>query len=379
MAIEFHQDKGPHWAASFWNGVPQGDPGPLPGDSYEMVSFGNNIRDLGHGDVGSPWLLFKATRTYGFGYRSVGAYRGPTLPSMQLPVRVAVIPEAKHDRDYYSAGAKAIEATTPTNPTFDMATFIGESLTDGAPSMIGLETWRAKTLRAKQAGGEYLNYQFGWVPFVSDLRNFAYSVRNSSSIINNYRNNANKKIHRRFTISDTLDQDTYSFDDYIKTPWNDNIGRETCVATLSIRERMWFSGCYTYYMPVDNSMGSRITRYKEYANKLLGVRLTPEVVWNIAPWSWAVDWKTDIGSVIHNTSSIGHNGLVLQYGYVMHSLEHSQSSTSGSGTYSETFSRKRRVAANPYGFGVSSGGLSTQQVAILAALGLNRADSRIVS
>ena len=61
----------------------------------------------------------------------------------------------------------------------------------------------------------------------------------------------------------------------------------------------------------------------------------------------------------------------------MHEQVSNWTASSDYGFKSVSFIRKRRVAANPYGFGVSLSGLNTQQVAVLAALGLTRGDAKI--
>jgi hypothetical protein len=131
----------------------------------------------------------------------------------------------------------------------------------------------------------------------------------------------------------------------------------------------------------------RLRRYEALANHLFGTRITPELVWNLAPWSWAFDWFTNAGDVIHNISLLGVDGLVLQYGYAMRSMnvkhEMVQTVTSGLGgrnlgfggltstrlVFTET---KQRIRANPYGFGIDDLSLSGRQLAILAALGLTK-------
>jgi hypothetical protein len=119
------------------------------------------------------------------------------------------------------------------------------------------------------------------------------------------------------------------------------------------------------------------------AKKILGLSLTPDIVWNLTPWSWAVDWFSNTGDVISNLTDWATDGLVLRYGYVM---EHTI--TSDTYTYSgntglidgnvrvppltlvtETKIRRR---ANPFGFGITWDGLSPRQLAITAALGLTR-------
>jgi hypothetical protein len=116
----------------------------------------------------------------------------------------------------------------------------------------------------------------------------------------------------------------------------------------------------------------------------LGLEITPEVLWNIAPWSWAVDWFTNAGDVLANTSDFGDQGLVMKYGYIMeHSFvrdvyfyEGSFGSPLGGSIkipplalVSET---KLRRKANPFGFGITWDGLNPFQLSIAAALGLSR-------
>jgi len=118
------------------------------------------------------------------------------------------------------------------------------------------------------------------------------------------------------------------------------------------------------------------------SDHLLGWKVTPETLWNIAPWSWAVDWFTNTGDVMTNISNLGKDGLVLQYGY---SMSHRLREARGVGVFRErgssndiTLSRtwlsewKQRMPATPYGFGVDLGGLTPKQIAIVAALGLSK-------
>lgn len=384
MAIEYFADKPHEWPSSTYNGIKESYPGPVGTDGGYQVTFGHDYRSLGKGDVGGPWLLEKSYHVYRFGFfnnPSGHGYQGPTLPRIPSggTIPQPVIGALRSDSSYYSDGAKAIAATEPTKAVFNGSTFLGETLQDGLPKMAGSHVWKEKTLRAKQAGNEYLNYEFGWLPFVSDLRDFAYAVRNASDIVTNYVDHSNVKIRRRLVLSDDVHNETDERDSYIRTAWNHDIGWVRMYYNSVLRERMWFSGAYQYYVPVDNSAVSRFLRYKALAHKLLGVDLDPQTVWNIAPWSWAADWKGDVGSVIHNWSALGHNGLVLQYGYLMHEQTSSWIADADQwGSQTDVITRKRRVPANPYGFGVDVSGLSSTQVAILAAIGATRGNARII-
>jgi len=81
---------------------------------------------------------------------------------------------------------------------------------------------------------------------------------------------------------------------------------------------------------------------------------------------------------MHNVSALGRDGLVMQYGYVMHENTRHLYANASSTQYSSSASVhvkdlfQVRTAATPYGFGVDLKSLSAKQIAILAALGLSR-------
>lgn len=113
---------------------------------------------------------------------------------------------------------------------------------------------------------------------------------------------------------------------------------------------------------------------------LYGVAPTPDVLWNLAPWSWAVDWFANIGDVIENASNALLYSQVLRYGYVMETTTVTDTYTLESPNFKggsrfitslETITKKR-VKASPYGFGLTWDGFNTYQLSILAALGISR-------
>lgn len=353
------------------NGVAGGFPkiSTLPGGSGQIVSINHDLRLLGKADCGGPFFLDKTDREYSptrgitlGGYTGdVISWQPSNMPSNLMPGDVSLTIE----------GTTAIARTTPTNPVFDGATFLGESLSDGAPGIIGSQVTRAKVLRAKQAGSEYLNYEFGWLPLVSDLRNFAYAVKNSSELVEKFCADANHLIHRRYSFPDATASTVTNNSSFIRAAAGVNVGSTPTGYWTSNFSETRFSGAYKYYVPVGNDARSRFRRYKSLANKLFGARLTPETVWNVSPWSWAVDWQTDIGDVIHNQAALGHDGLVLLYGYITHEIRSQTGSGSRYGYHRETRHAIRRLPATPYGFGVDMGKLSNTQIAVLVALGMS--------
>lgn len=123
--------------------------------------------------------------------------------------------------------------------------------------------------------------------------------------------------------------------------------------------------------------------YASEAEKLLGLQVTPEVLWNLAPWSWLSDWFFNVGSLMTNFSALGKDNVVMRRGYMMgHDMTTVTYSNPGvslyqslpSGPISQSFTAetKARRRAHPYGFGVTHSQLTAKQAAILAALGISR-------
>jgi len=136
-----------------------------------------------------------------------------------------------------------------------------------------------------------------------------------------------------------------------------------------------------------DSLEDRLARYSLEARKLLGISLTPETLWNLAPWTWAVDWMGDIGTLLHNAALFGQpDSLVMQYGYVMsHTVTERTEVLTGFLTKSGLSSTsmvygietKTRRQATPFGFGVLATSFSAKQWAILAALGISSGPRRL--
>lgn len=277
-------------------------------------------------------------------------------------------------------GTSAIAKVLPTNPNASLATAIGELRRDGLPSLPG-SSLKDSTSYARKAGGEYLNVEFGWLPLVSDLQDFARSVRNSRQLIDQYVRDSDRKIRRRFTPQGVISNSVHTGGSLC---YGQSVTGTTATVSRKEETRLWFSGAFKYHVPIDDGFYNRLLRYEALANHLFGTRITPELVWNLAPWSWAIDWFTNAGDVIHNISLMGVDGLVMQYGYAMrhHRVEErcsgGYSFSDNLGQHSGSVARlvasewKQRVRANPYGFGIDDVDLSNRQLAILAALGLSR-------
>jgi hypothetical protein len=279
-------------------------------------------------------------------------------------------------------GARAISSTIPTNPHADAAVGVAELMREGFPSLIGSQLFKDKLSFFRNLGSEYLNYEFGWKPFISDLLSIASSIDESEKLLSQLARDSGRNVRRRMSFptdrETTYTRDSLSFRCDAPSSVLSHSGRTLVTETY---HKSWFSGCYTYhYDPADLSEASRIATQ---ARILLGIRIDPEVLWNLTPWSWLVDWFVNLGPVLHNLSAFGQDGLVLRYGYLMH--HHTRRTTEThhkvvqpmggnflDGTVSAAFrlESKRRIKATPYGFGLTFSSFTLRQWAILASLGI---------
>jgi len=301
-------------------------------------------------------------------------------------------------------GAKAISKTIPTTPEAGLAAFAGE-LREGLPSMIGLNLLKNKQgSQARNLGSEFLNMQFGWLPLIADVNKLCRAIIDSEKILKQYRRDSGRLVRRqhKFPIEkvNTTVQDLHfgQGENYFIGMCSDTspegvVGLTSSFSsgqsgqfteTTSTSQRIWFSGAYTYFLNEDDSFLGRLERYSQEANKLLGTRITPEVLWQLAPWSWLADWNANIGVNISNATAFQNDNLVLKYGYLMRETrtDHTytvvipESSDYGPRcvaalSYQQVL--KERVKSTPYGFGLNSSQFTDKQWSILGALGMTRA------
>lgn len=135
---------------------------------------------------------------------------------------------------------------------------------------------------------------------------------------------------------------------------------------------------------------SRERGYIEQAAQLLGLELTPAVLWELAPWTWLLDWGSNLGAVATNLSQLDWSNVLLDYAYLTLCVKTEASISVNlytgkwgtNGRYSSangnfisqhiTSVEKIREQASPFGFSVDWNGLNAFQLSILAALGMSR-------
>jgi len=251
----------------------------------------------------------------------------------------------------------------------------------------GIATLKETLMNYQGLGSSYLNVEFGWLPFISDFTKLLLAVDNASQIAHQMARDSGRIVRRSTSLPVTLEQTADSFEasfqgvganSFIHSSLKERASGELYTSSRKT-EHIYFKGAYSYYLNAGTDALSRLDRYSRYANRILGSDLTPEVLWQLTPWSWLIDWVADVGTVVSNIEALRADSLVIRYGYLMrHVVAENTVTVSGlkykglsPGPVTLTFKTegKERVRATPYGFGVDPSLWTPQRWAILTALG----------
>jgi hypothetical protein len=320
-------------------------------------------------------------------------------------------------------GAKGYNRAYPLHPIYSLGVSIGE-LRD-FPRMIQ-QTWDffkrmrlplsriPRTLgdflkdvksNSVNASNDYLNLQFGWVPFAKDLAFIAKMESKLQQKITWLRRHNKKPFRRKFDLDSTEWYEdlprTLSPQATMSPVLPTQLYAGSVVTTYPFpvshryKSKIWFSSKWKIYMPELNDLSNDLSKLKA---QLAGIDLDASIIYNLTPWSWLLDWFTNVGDVLQNISLMAKHQCVAVYAYVMCRETHDydargyvdvnvgtrqssgvwtggQKRLGGKATTKYTF--LNREVANPYGFGITYASLSAYQMSILAALGLSRGGNKL--
>jgi hypothetical protein len=240
----------------------------------------------------------------------------------------------------------------------------------------------------RNLGKEYLNVQFGWFPFLRDVLRWVEAQERMAEHLAQLRRDNNRWVKRTATVlADNPDDTVLTGSSWGVSPypvlWSEiytGAPIPTYRTTYKKEGRIWFVGRFKYYIPdISTPQWERRAR-----RKLNGLDLTPQLLWEVMPWSWLIDWFTNVGDLISNMSENAAENLVVDGACVMHHyLRTATYETFRYGGHAgqpknvlisakstRVVETKARAPATPFGFGLKSADLSTKQASILAALGM---------
>jgi len=267
------------------------------------------------------------------------------------------------------------------------------------------QTWQAMGGRRsppfmapKGAAEDFLNYQFGWKPFVKDIVQILEVYLDAQKHIDRITVENNRWVKRKWTFLEPITTSSRvnwgagyavspntqildSMCNLIKAPDGSDV-RAFWEIHKEVTQNVWSEGNFIYYRKEFDSEHSRYnSAWSTMARHMMiyGARVNPTTLYQLTPWSWLVDWFANVGDQIQVAQDWALDGIVAQDMYLMHrqTTTYTLKQTIGFWNGTKTFEWKRMfatkqrvVSSNPYGFNVTWGDLNPTQWAILGAIGL---------
>lgn len=313
-------------------------------------------------------------------------------PTSGTPTHLASSPSYG---DATSYGPTAWSRFKPGKPKVDLGLFLAE-LRDAPRMLLSSLKWfvnaekalrRSGVLRglSKEAAQHHLNTQFGWLPFLNDVRRFYATCVDLDKHIAQIKRDNGQWVRKAGTVEEKDEISTWTTASAAVAPspgsvFFHQVGAGSTTFVKEQYSNVWFAGRFRYWIP-DIQSGKTEARV---LRKLYGLDVTPSLVWNLIPFSWLGDWVSNVGDNISNLTNGWAENLTAKYAYVMRTTGTAVSvtpkwHTRQCGTIPFHFryylTRKVRVGASPFGFDLDFGDFSQRQLSILSALGLSRLKS----
>lgn len=188
---------------------------------------------------------------------------------------------------------KLLERTNPFRSEFSVPVFIKELV-----EISSLFQFAAKSF-AGYVGGQYLNYRFGWVQFVRDVKTLSDI---STALERRVRELISLQKHGGLRRNIALDSKALS-GSIVNFPTNSTWGFQ-CRVTLNWHKEVKFRGSIRWVPTRDFSEDLRRLGVINLAfRKVFDLeKVDPETLWNLIPWSWLIDYFADIGGYLAATN-----------------------------------------------------------------------------
>lgn len=265
-------------------------------------------------------------------------------------------------------------------------------------------------MKPSHVADQFLNEQFGWVPFISDIQKFVNTWQNSANYISNMVKNNRTWMKRSrvleesdttsliggFNLADCIPSDgvvDFNNQNMCKVAKLDGVTNSKGLTLYHLRvlKRVWATGSFLYYRPefdpTDPDFDSGMMTLRRALTQY-GFRINPSVLYKITPWTWALDWFTNLGRHIDRLNDFVEDGIVSRNLYVMESHERTITKTCLLNYYENPVTlqwqrrlavKKREVADGPYGFNSPWNTITPRQWLILGAIGISRTSSGFIS
>jgi hypothetical protein len=368
---------------------------------------------------GGPFRKLKATISYPYGgvygkgtyvrsdkkERYVGGFRAAEMSDFGVSPMFQTAAVLNSSSSYYPSmtgwGDKAFARTRPRIQSAGGFVFAAE-LRD-APRLLRQTShtfhniWRGmggnqvgRVMAPKALADSFLNFQFGWKPFLSDLRNFDYVIQNYHQLSASRKERNNKWIRKRVPLKTSVPVRTkidsglgYKLDpflsipDYFKSQPTWELWEETTSHISGVGSFKYYLSEFDASLPEFNSGWNQMMRVLD----ITGFRVSPSNIYRATPWTWAVDWVTNMGDHVDQLTDTLVDSIACKYCYVMQTQIKTRKFIATLPLISDTLvltftqtleSKMRDEASSPYGFSLSWADLTPTQIAIAGALGISR-------
>lgn len=253
----------------------------------------------------------------------------------------------------------------------------------------------SKRLAPKGLADSFLNSQFGWGPFVRDIQDVCDLVVNYDEHLGRRTSKNGHWDHRERVLEEKTIETPITQGEGMKcqptsTGWLDQMldGSAGWTKRFSYRKteyfRVWACGDYKFYRPeFDMSQpdyDSGLNQIRRVST-LLGTNISPSLLYKITPWSWLVDWMSNVGNIIDAVSAAALDGVVSKNVFLMMKYRRDIVLTQELNMIGKPISfefrrivesKQRGHALTPYQFSLLPGQLSAKQWSILGALGISK-------
>lgn len=191
---------------------------------------------------------------------------------------------------------RAFADTNPSKADFDAAVFIGE-----LKDVPGLLRNAAQKL-SKFGANEYLKFEYGWKPLISDMRKLMRSMLYLERRIDNLRRLREKHVIRRH----------YRPPNRFDAAWTTHSRWESSLGSLfpiegeqRVDTERW---CICSWISDDFDKGALPVTDQELMSTarraLLGGTIDGSTLWELMPWSWLIDWNTNISEFLQSQRNV---------------------------------------------------------------------------
>lgn len=264
-------------------------------------------------------------------------------------------------------------------------------------------------MRPNEAADYFLEHQFGWAPFVDDIRKILATYHNAKATLARLSEQNGQSQRRKATlvglpvVDSSLGRDGKPRIRYepiiedirvnsgvgqLQTPTLNN-AFYTELPTWEIRRvistKVSATGKFQFYRPefdLARSEYHSVLAQLQRNLTLYGARISPSNVYRATPWTWLVDWFTNISDHVDRMTDVYQDSIVAEYLYLnirketkwrfIQTLPFRQTGRINLVWERKLRTNERKGANSPYGFSLSWENLTPRQLAILGALGITK-------